>query len=150
MNNENHIFYSRLSVSKSIFMFPYVIIFLLFLWRPPSCGGPGQQPSLPSLKSGPGSRHGWVHMLTTQQPSVTLNLHNFDMLYVQGLCTVAWQLARFQLTWRIARSLGDSWASCFNWATVVFSKHMVATISNMYWQKGSPYKRTIFSFFATL
>ena len=31
----HHIFYSRLSVSKSIFMFPYVIILLLFLWRPP-------------------------------------------------------------------------------------------------------------------
>jgi len=29
-----------------------------------------------------------------------------------SFCTVAWQLARFQLTWRIARSLGDSWASC--------------------------------------
>jgi len=32
-------------------------------------------------------------------------------------CTVAWQLARFQLTRRIARSLGDSWASC---STVLF------------------------------
>ena len=49
----HHIFYSRLSVSKSIFMFPRVIIFLLFSWRPPSCGGSGQLPSLPSLKSGP-------------------------------------------------------------------------------------------------
>ena len=29
-----------------------------------------------------------------------------------SFCTVAWQLARFQLTRRIARSLGDSWASC--------------------------------------
>ena len=25
----------------------------MFLWRPLSCGGPGQLPSLPSLKSGP-------------------------------------------------------------------------------------------------
>ena len=25
----------------------------MFLWRPPSCGSPGQLPSLPSLKSGP-------------------------------------------------------------------------------------------------
>jgi len=31
-----------------------------------------------------------------------------------SFCTVAWQLARFQLTRRIARSLGDSWASCFS------------------------------------
>jgi len=30
-----------------------------------------------------------------------------------NFCTVAWPLARFQLTRRIARSLGDSWASCF-------------------------------------
>jgi len=30
-----------------------------------------------------------------------------------SFCTVAWQLARFQLTRRIARSLDDSWASCF-------------------------------------
>ena len=28
------------------------------------------------------------------------------------LCPVAWQLARFKLTRRIARSVGDSWASC--------------------------------------
>jgi len=31
-----------------------------------------------------------------------------------SFCTVAWQLARFQLTRRIARSLGDSWASCWD------------------------------------
>jgi len=30
-----------------------------------------------------------------------------------SFCIVAWQLARFQLTRRSARSLGDSWASCF-------------------------------------
>ena len=29
-----------------------------------------------------------------------------------SLCTIAWQPARFQLTRRIARSLGDSWAFC--------------------------------------
>jgi len=31
---------------------------------------------------------------------------------ISSFCTAAWQLARFQLTRRIARSLGDSWASC--------------------------------------
>ena len=31
-----------------------------------------------------------------------------------SFCTVAWQLARFQLTRRTARSLGDSGASSFN------------------------------------
>jgi len=40
---------------------------------------------------------------------------NFDLFRTfrtSSFCTVAWQLARFQLTRRIARSLGDSWASC--------------------------------------
>ena len=32
---------------------------------------------------------------------------------ISSFCTVAWQLARFQLTRHIARSLGDSWSSCF-------------------------------------
>jgi len=57
------------------------------------------------------TRHGWVHTFTTHRPTLTLQLHNRfvqDLLY----CTVEWQLARFQLTRRIARFLGDSWASC--------------------------------------
>ena len=42
-------------------------------------------------------------------------LHTIDLArtcHISSFCTVAWQLARFQLTQRIARSLGDSWASC--------------------------------------
>ena len=31
---------------------------------------------------------------------------------ISSFCTAAWQLARLLLTRRIARSLGDSWASC--------------------------------------
>ena len=31
---------------------------------------------------------------------------------ISSFCTVVWQLARLLLTRRIARSLGDSWASC--------------------------------------
>jgi len=61
------------------------------------------------------SRHGWVHMFITHWTTVTLQLHNFDLFRTcrtSSFCTVAWQLARFQLTQRIARSLGDSWASC--------------------------------------
>ena len=61
------------------------------------------------------SRHGWVHMFITHCPTVTLQLHNFDLFRTCrtfSFCTVAWQLARFQLTRRIARSLGDSGASC--------------------------------------
>ena len=48
-------------------------------------------------------------------PTVTLQLHNFDLVRTcrtSSFGNVAWQLARFQLTWRIARSLGDSWVSC--------------------------------------
>jgi len=44
-----------------------------------------------------------------------LQLHNFDLFRTcrtSSFCTVAWQLARFQLTRRIARSLCNSWASC--------------------------------------
>jgi len=41
---------------------------------------------------------------------LNLQLHTIDL--VSSFCTVAWQMARFQLTRRIARSLGDSWASC--------------------------------------
>jgi len=47
---------------------------------------------------------------------LNLQLHTIDLVRTCGIssfCTVAWQSARFQLTRRIARSLGDSWASCF-------------------------------------
>jgi len=59
--------------------------------------------------------HGWVHMFITHRPTLTLQLHNFNLFRTcrtSSFCTVAWQLARFQLTRRIARSLVDSWASC--------------------------------------
>ena len=61
------------------------------------------------------TRHGWVHIFITHRPTLTLHLHNFGLFRTcrtSSFCTVAWQLARFQLTRRIARSLGDSWASC--------------------------------------
>jgi len=46
---------------------------------------------------------------------LNLQLHTIGLVRtcrISSFCTVAWQLARFQLTRRIARSLGDSWASC--------------------------------------
>jgi len=61
------------------------------------------------------SRHGWVHTFITHRPTLTLQLHNFDLFRTcrtSSFCTVGWQLARFQLTRRIARSLGDSGAFC--------------------------------------
>ena len=51
------------------------------------------------------SRHGWVHVFITHRPTVTLQLHNFDLFRTcrtSSFCTVEWQLARFQLTRRIA------------------------------------------------
>ena len=53
----------------------------------------------------------------SHRPTVTLQLHNFDLFRTyrtSSFCTVAWQLARFQLTQRIALSLCDSSASCLN------------------------------------
>ena len=50
-------------------------------------------------------------MFITHRPTLTLQLHNFDLF--SSFCTVTWQLAKLQLTQRIARSLGDSGASCF-------------------------------------
>ena len=54
-------------------------------------------------------------MFITHCLTVTPQLHNFDVFRTctSSFCTVAWQLARFQLTRRIARSLGDSGGSCF-------------------------------------
>ena len=46
------------------------------------------------------TRYGWVHMFTTHRPTLTLQLHNFDLLRTcrtSSFCTVAWQLPRFQL-----------------------------------------------------
>ena len=61
------------------------------------------------------ARHGWVRMFITHRPTLTLQLYNFDLFRTcrtGSFCTIAWQLARFQLTRRITRSLGNSWASC--------------------------------------
>ena len=49
---------------------------------------------------------------------LSLRLHTIDLARtcrISSFCTVAWQLARLLLTRRIARSLGDSWASCFTY-----------------------------------
>jgi len=61
------------------------------------------------------SRHGWVNMFITHCLQLNLQLHNFGLFRTcrtSSFCTVVWQLARFQLTRRIAPSLRDSWASC--------------------------------------
>ena len=72
------------------------------------------------------TRRSWVHLFITHRHTLTLQLHNFDLFRTcrtSSFCTVAWQLARFQLTRRIARSHGDSWASCpsFWWHWIIES-----------------------------
>jgi len=67
------------------------------------------------------SAHVYRTLLPTKPPT---SYHRFgpDLSYtVSSFCTVAWQLARFQLTRRIARSLGDSGASCHWYFTPVRS-----------------------------
>ena len=62
---------------------------------------------------------------TTHCLRLNLQLHTIDLVRtcrINSFCTVAWQLVRFQSTRRIARSLGDSWASCYNTrVSVLFS-----------------------------
>ena len=56
---------------------------------------------------------------------LNLQLHTIDLVRtcrVSSFCTVALQLARFQLTRRVARSLADSWASCVYRRASVLSK----------------------------
>ena len=61
-----------------------------------------------------GSRLGRI-MVQCRLPRLNLQLHTIDLVRtccISSFCTAAWQLARFQLTRCIARSLGNSWASC--------------------------------------
>ena len=56
-------------------------------------------------------------LFVTQCLRVNLQLHTISLVRtcrISSFCTVAWQLARLLLTRRIARSLGDSRASCIN------------------------------------
>ena len=71
------------------------------------------------------SRHGWVHCTLFMIHCLRLNLqlHTVGLVRtcrISSFCTVAWQLARLLLTRRIARSLDDSWASCFDCLSVTF------------------------------
>ena len=58
-----------------------------------------------------GAKCRWSGSKSATCPTVTLQRHNFVLFRTcrtSSLCTVAQQLARFQPTRRIARSLGDS------------------------------------------
>ena len=76
-----------------------------------------------------------AHVYYTLPCTVTLQLHNFDLFRTcrtSSFCTVAWQLARFQLTRRIARSLGDSWASCNNCLHMKFWENLTQAIMRLF------------------
>ena len=69
---------------------------------------------------------------------LNLQLHTIDLVRtcrISRFCTVAWQLSRFQLTRRIARSLGDSWAFCSLWCAywrnIAKQKHYRPTKSRL-------------------
>jgi len=53
MNNETSYFLFQIMSFKKYFYASLDNIFYCFYEGPPSCGGPGQLPSLPSLKSDP-------------------------------------------------------------------------------------------------
>ena len=55
MNDETSYFLFQVISFKKYYYVSLGNNFVTVLWRPPSCGGPGQLPSLPSLKSGPAS-----------------------------------------------------------------------------------------------
>jgi len=89
------------------------------------------------------SRHGWVHMFITHQPTLTLQLHNFDLFRTcrtSIFCNVAWQLTRFQLIRHIARSLGDSWASFCIFADLraIHYEDFRAKNTDILWRKCPP------------
>ena len=55
MNNETSYFLFKIISFKQYFYVSLGNNFYCFCGGTPSCGGPGQLPSLPSLKSGPGT-----------------------------------------------------------------------------------------------
>ena len=55
-----------------------------------------------------------LHIALLKPSNFITSIDLFRTCRTSSFCTVAWQLARFQLTRRIARSLGDSGASCWN------------------------------------
>jgi len=73
MNNETSYFLFQIISFKKYF---YVSVgsncFTVF-WSPPSCGGPGQLPSLPCLKSGPGNDANF-EQVCVQPPPSTVNM----------------------------------------------------------------------------
>ena len=63
---------------------------------------------------------------------LNLQLHTIDLVRtcrISSFCSVAWQLARFQLTRHIARSLGDCWASCCDGRQSDFQGQKCSTLS---------------------
>ena len=69
----------------------------------------------------------------TKSPTSYYRFHDLvRTCRISSFCTVAWQLARFQLTRRIARSLGDNWASCPAWLWPGTCLCLVACVAILY------------------
>ena len=89
------IFYSRLSVSKSIFNVSLCYKFLLFLWRPLSCGGPlvvealGNCPVCPLLNPVEVCLSVRDHIFRTARPSVS---------YGRGSVLLWWRSDRLRIS----------------------------------------------------
>ena len=84
---------------------------------------------------------------------LNLQLHTIDLVRTcrtSSFCTVAWQLTTFQLTRRIAWSLGDSWASCFNsrWVGSV-TKHRSQSKATS-WKRSTVWARSVSVAWSTL
>ena len=72
-----------------------------------------------------GDIHNWtvVGLFMTHCLQLNFQLHTIGLVRtcrISSFCAVAWKLARLLLTRRIARSLGDSWASC----TVCYARRL--------------------------
>ena len=78
------------------------------------------------------TRHCCVYIFITHRLTLTLQLHNFNLFRTcraSSFYTVAWQLARFQLTRRIARSFlwhFNLWSSYFH-VPLTTVHHMLMT-----------------------
>jgi len=116
----------------------------VYRWYPQFVRGPFVYDTYETMEA-TRSRHGWVRMFITHCLQLNLQLHHIDLARTcrtSSLCTVAWQLAKFQRTRRIARSLGDSWASCFMNSPAGLTRQRIFTLcgsNNAYSRKDVPF-----------
>jgi len=81
-----------------------------------------------------------VGLFMTHCLQLSLQLHTIGLVRtcrISSFCTVAWQLERLLLTRRIARSLGNSWASCMysyqQRRVIAITAHNFCPHMNLFW-----------------